>query len=126
MDRLLPVQRGRESPLSIDTALPEQGADVGDPAGDGRRRGGERRCQERAAAAALATLAVAVAGRDGVLAGLEAIAVHRDAHRAARVAPLGAGVAEHAVEALALGLALDRLGARHDERADAAGDLAAG
>src|SRR5262249_20196188 len=100
------------------SGLPEQGADVGDPAGDGGRGGGERRRQEGAAAAALAALEVAVAGADGVLAGLEAVAVHRDTHRAAGVAPLGAGVAEHAVEALALGLALDRLGARHDEGAD--------
>src|ERR1044071_662644 len=108
------------------SALPEQGADVGDPAGDGGGRGGERRRQERAAAAALAALEVAVAGADGVLAGLEAIAVHRDAHRAAGLAPLGTGVEEHAVEPLALGLALDGARAGHDEGADAARDLAAG
>ena len=36
--------------------------------------------------------------------GLELVAVHGDAHRAARLAPLGAGVAEDAVEPLGLGL----------------------
>ena len=81
--------------------------------------------RKRAPAAALAALEVAVAGADGVLAGRELVAVHGDAHRAAGLAPLGAGVAEHAVEPFGLGLALDLLRARHDEHAHARRDLAA-
>src|SRR3989304_3604746 len=52
-------------------------------------------------ALALAALEVAVARRDGVLAGAELVAVHRDAHRAAGLAPLGPGGAEDLVEPLA-------------------------
>ena len=44
--------------------------------------------------------------------GRQLVAVHRDAHRAARLAPLGAGRPEDLVEALALGLGLHLLRAR--------------
>ena len=50
--------------------------------------------------------------RHRVLPGRELVAVHGDAHRAAGLAPLGARVAEDAVEPLGLGLPLDRLRAR--------------
>ena len=46
------------------------------------------------------------------LAGARRVAVHRDAHRAAGLPPLEAGVAEDAVEALCLRRALDEPGAR--------------
>ena len=49
-----------------------------------------------AAAAALAAFEVAVAGARRPLAGRQLVGVHRQAHRAARLAPVGAGGAEHA------------------------------
>ena len=76
------------------------------------RGGGERAGEERAPAGALPSLEVAVAGADRVLAALQPVAVHRDAHRAAGLAPLGARLAEHAVEPLRLRLALHLLRAR--------------
>ena len=48
--------------------------------------------------------------------GLEAVVVHAEAHRAARLAPLEAGVAEHLVEAFLLGLRLHQARARHHHR----------
>ena len=97
--------------------MPGQPARVGDDAGD--RAGGrrQRRRQEGPAALALAALEVAVAGADRVLPGAELVAVHRDAHRAAGLAPLGAGRLEDLREALALGLALHLVRARDDHQA---------
>src|SRR6478609_3155143 len=103
----------------------EERAGVGDAPGNGGGSGSERRCEERAPTATLPALEVAVAGAHGVLPGLELIAVHGDAHRAPGFTPLGAGIAEHTVEPLGLGLALDGLRARNDERAHAGRDLAA-
>ena len=91
-----------------------------------RRRGrGQRRGEERPAALALAALEVPVRGADRVLAGRQLVAVHRDAHRAAGLAPLGAGRPEDRVEPLALGLALHLVRAGHDHHPDAVGDLVA-
>ena len=70
----------------------------------------------RAAAGALAAFEVAVRRRRAALARLEPVVVHREAHRAARLAPLEAGVAEDAVEPLGFGLRLHEPGARHDHR----------
>ncbi len=68
-----------------------------------------RAAQEGAPARALPAFEVAVARAHRVLAGLEAVAVHGQAHRAARVAPLGAGLAEDPVEPFGFGLLLDLL-----------------
>src|SRR5690349_2349465 len=76
---------------------------VADLARDRRRRRREWAGQERAPARPLPPLEVPVAGADRVLPGLELVAVHRDAHGAAGLAPVGAGLAEHAVQALGLG-----------------------
>src|SRR6266850_3874857 len=65
---------------------------------------------------ALAPLEVAVGRRRDALARAGRLAVHADAHRAARLAPLEACVDEHAVEPLGLGRALDQPRARHDPR----------
>src|SRR4051794_14778337 len=65
--------------------------------------GGERTHQEGAASLALAAFEVAVTGRDTILTWLQLIAVHRDTHRAARLAPVAAGVAENLRQALSLG-----------------------
>src|SRR3954471_19014925 len=78
----------------------------------------------RAPAAALAALEVAVGGRSAALARGEDVRVHAQAHRAARGAPVEAGAAEDLVEALALGLRADLLGAGNDHRAHTRGDLA--
>src|ERR1035437_1599641 len=88
---------------------------IGYDASHGTGGGGERRGEERSPALSLPSLEVAVRGADAVLAGLALIAVHGDAHRAARLAPLGAGRAEDLVEALALGLSLDLLRSGDDE-----------
>src|SRR5437773_8596447 len=78
----------------------------------------------RAPAGSLPAFEVAVRRRRAALAGSEDVRIHAEAHRAAGVAPLEAGVAEEAVEALALGLRLHEHRARHDERADAGPYLA--
>src|SRR5579884_2980524 len=83
----------------------EEPPDIGDHAGDGAGGGGEGAGEEGASALALPTFKVAIAGGDAVFAGLELIAVHGDAHRAAGFAPVCAGFAEHAIEPLGLGLA---------------------
>src|SRR5664279_5686786 len=76
-------------------------------AGHGTRGGGERRGEERSSALALPSLEVAVRGADAVLAGLELIAVHGDAHRTTGLAPLGSGRGEDSVEAFAFGLGFE-------------------
>src|SRR2546422_915618 len=97
---------------ALSAAVAGDGLDTGEEARirDGARerrcRRRERRGQERPATLALAALEVAVRRADGHLAGRELIAVHRDAHRAARLAPVRAGGAEDLVEPLRLGLAL--------------------
>ena len=95
------------------------GARIGDLAGDGGGGGGERAGQEGAPAFALAAFEVAVAGADRVLAGLELVAVHGDAHAAARFAPFGAGFFEDLVQTFGFRLAFDLLRARHHQHAHA-------
>src|SRR4051812_34441886 len=90
---------------------------VGDLAADRGRGRGQGAGEEGAAALALTALEVAVAGAHGVLTRPQLVAVHRDAHRAARLAPLGAGCPEDLVEALAFGLRLHLLRARDDHHA---------
>ena len=53
--------------------------------------------------------------------GLQHVGVHAQAHRAARLAPFEAGVAEDAVEPFVFGRRLDPLRAGHDHRVHAAG-----
>src|SRR3954451_22271448 len=91
-----------------------------------RRGGGHLRGHEVGApAAALAALEVAVRGRGAALARLQDVRVHAQAHRAARGAPVEAGVAEDLVEALGFGLRRHLLGAGDDHGADRARDFAA-
>src|ERR1700690_2419522 len=98
---------------------------IGDDPGYGARGGRERRGEERPTALALASFEVAVRGADAVLPGLELVAVHGDAHRAARLAPLGAGRLEDFVEAFALGLLLDLLAAGDDQDSETGRDVPA-
>jgi hypothetical protein len=73
---------------------------------------------------ALAALEIAVRGRGAALARLELVGIHRQAHRAARLAPLEAGLAEDLVQPLGLGLRLDQARAGHHQRLlDAVADL---
>ena len=60
----------------------------------------------RAATCALAPLEIAIGRRGATLARLEPVVVHRQAHRAARFAPLEAGTGEDLVETFAFGLAV--------------------
>src|SRR4029079_9531779 len=77
---------------------------VGDLAADCPRGRRDWRGEGRTRHLALAPLEVPVRGADRVLAGRELVAVHRDAHRAAGLAPLGAGGPEDLVQALPLRL----------------------
>ena len=73
----------------------------------------------RAAALALAALEVAVRRGGAALAGRELVGIHREAHRAAGLAPVESRGAEHLVEPFGFGLRLDRRRPRHDEGAHA-------
>src|SRR5216117_784072 len=97
---------------------------VADHAVDRRNGGRQWRGQERPPALALAALEVAVRRADRVLPGRELVAVHRNAHRAAGLTPLGTGGPEDLVQALPLGLTLHLVGAGDDHHPDAVGDLA--
>src|SRR5471030_1280247 len=66
--------------------------------------GHEWRDEMRTAARALATLEVAVRRRRAALARRELVGIHAQAHRAAGVAPLGAGLLEDDVESFLLRL----------------------
>ena len=59
--------------------------------GSGSRQGAG---QQRPAAFALPAFKITVAGADGILPGFNLVAIHGDAHAAARFAPFGAGFLE--------------------------------
>ncbi len=88
-----------------------RGGEVTGDGGGGGDRGGH---EMGASTAALAALEVAVARARRPLAGSELVGVHRQAHRAPRLAPVGAGGGEDPVEPLGLGLRLDGVAARDD------------
>src|SRR5688572_30210389 len=93
--------------------------DVDEVSGDRRGGGHGRRAEMRAPALALTPLEVAVRRRGTALAGAEDVGVHAQAHGASGLSPLEAGLFEHAVEALLLGLALHQHRAGDDHRAHA-------
>ena len=103
--------------------LAKQRADVGEPPGDGRRGGHGGADKVGPSTGALAALEVAVAGAGGALAGLEPVGIHRQAHAATRLPPLGAGLGEDAVQTFNFGLMPYLLAARDDQCADSVGDL---
>src|SRR5258705_4377912 len=92
---------------------------------DGRRRGNRRRNEMRAPTRTLPALEVPVRRRRAALAGSEDVRVHPQAHRAARVAPLEARIAEHTVEPFTLRLRLHHHRTRHHECANAGAHSAA-
>src|ERR687889_1196725 len=65
---------------------------------------------------ALPAFEVAVRRRCTSLAGLQLVGVHPQTHRATGATPLRAGLLEHHVEALLLGLEPDPHGSRYDEQ----------
>src|SRR5687768_8544092 len=84
-----------------------------------------RRDEVCAASLALAAFEVAVAGACAPLARLQLVGVHRQAHRAARLAPLEARLLEDPVESFFLGLLLHLPAAGNDHRVDTARDVIA-
>src|SRR3984885_8710328 len=79
---------------------------VDEPASDRGCCGHRGRYEMGAAFVALAALEIAVRGRGAALAGAKLVGVHRQAHRAAWLAPLEAGGEENPVQAFGLGLGL--------------------
>src|SRR5665213_2621910 len=102
----------------------EDFARIGHTAAYRAGRRGQGTGEQGARARSLTALKVAVAGADGIFTLADQIAVHPQAHRAARFAPFGAGIDEHPVESLSLCCLLDLLRARHHERAYTVRDLA--
>src|SRR5215467_10355456 len=98
---------------------------VGNAPGNGGGRRSKRAGEEGAAAGSLTTLEIPVRGAHRILAWLKTIPVHRDAHRASRLAPFGTRLAKNSVETLSLGLPFHLLGAGDNEGANAARELAA-
>src|SRR5258708_32631220 len=86
--------------LPVSDRTPIKSTNIGDVAGDGGGRGHRRTRQVRAPARPLPADEVAVGGRDAALAGCDRVAIHRQAHRAAGLAPIEAGGEEDAVHAL--------------------------
>ena len=103
--------------------MSQQRANVGEPAGDGGGGGHGRADKVSPSAGSLAALEVAVARAGRPLTGLEPVGIHRQAHAAAGLAPLGARLGEDPVEPLGLGLMPDLLAAGHDQRPDSLGHL---
>src|SRR5215467_3296195 len=81
-------------------------AHVDEMPGDRRRSRHLRAHEVRPSASPLASFEIPVRSRSGTLARLQPVGVHREAHRATGLAPLEAGVAEHPVQPLLLGLRL--------------------
>ena len=73
----------------------------------------------------LAALEVAIRGRGAAFAGLKPVGVHREAHRAAGLAPFEARRLEDASSPSASACCFDEAGARHDHGVDARRDLPA-
>ncbi len=97
------------------------GLNVGEAAGDGRRRDHGRRHQVGARAGPLAAAEIAIGRARTAIAGRDRVAVHGNAHRAAGGGPFQPRVGEDAIEPLLLRLALDL----HRAGRDQAGHLGA-
>src|SRR5271157_1283429 len=90
------------------------GANVGDGAGDGRSRRTCGACEMRARTRSLPADEVAIGRRDRTFSGRNRLAIGGEAHRAARLAPVEAGLGEDLVEPFRNRFALDVFRARHD------------
>src|SRR2546423_873264 len=78
-----------------------------------------------AALVALPALEIAVRRGSATLAGRELVRVHRETHRASRLAPVESRRLEDLVEPFGLGLLLHETGARHDHGANIRADVLA-
>src|SRR6185312_11689401 len=89
------------------------GSDVGDRPRNRRSSGARRARQMSPRARPLPSDEIAVRGRDRTLAGCDGLAVGREAHRAAGLAPFESGLGEDLVEPFGDRVAFDVLRARH-------------
>src|SRR5436305_8807609 len=89
-------------------------SDVGDYTGYCRCSCSQRTCQERSATFALASFEVAVACGDAILAWLQLISVHGNAHGAARFTPIRTGLFENTVQSFGLRLLFHLLRTRNN------------
>src|SRR5262249_4808858 len=125
--------RIRQAPEALPASLPSsfsrvlrQSTNVDEMSGDRGRSGHRGTHQMRPTARTLATLEIAVRRRSTAFTRLEPVVVHREAHRAARLAPFEARVAKRAVEAFGFRLRLHESRTGHDHREpDIVGDPAA-
>src|SRR6266436_7387200 len=85
-------------------------------AGNGRGSGHDRADEMSAAVLALAALKIAVRCAGAALVRRQDVGVHADAHAAASVAPLEAGIAENFVEAFFFRLRFDAAGTGDNQR----------
>src|SRR5439155_26769997 len=83
---------------------------------DRRGRGHRGADEVRAAAGALTAFKISIRRGGAALARLKPVGVHREAHRAARLAPLEASGLAYLIQAFAFGLLLHEAGTRHDHR----------
>src|SRR5437764_1293604 len=86
--------------------------------GDGGRSGHRGADQMRATAASLSAFKIPIAGRSAAFARFQDVGIHAETHRAARLAPLKAGVKKDSIEAFVLGYALHILRPGHDHGAN--------
>src|SRR5579864_6032279 len=94
--------------------------------GEGCRGGHCGTDEMRAPARTLAALEIAVRRRRAALARQEAVVVHREAHRATRLAPFEAGVTKRAIESLGFRLRFHEARSRdHHRKTHAARHVAA-
>src|SRR5215470_14986273 len=91
-----------------------QSTDVGELAGNGRRRGHGGAHEMRAGALTLAPLEIAVGGGGDTLALAGRVAIHSHTHGAARIAPLEPRRREDLVQPLGLRSLLDESRTGHD------------
>src|SRR5262245_30257696 len=97
-------------------------AHVDEVSGDCGRGGHRRRYEVSSSLVALAALEIPVRRRSATLAGRELVGVHREAHRAARFAPLEASGLEDPGESFCFRLEFDQAGTGHDHRVDVCTD----
>src|SRR5882724_3807817 len=98
---------------------------VGNGAHNRRSRGRRRARQMGPGARSLAADKIAIGGGDRTLPRRHRLAIGGKAHRTPRLAPFEAGVDKYLVEPLGHGVALDRLGARHNPGPHTRRDLTA-
>src|SRR5437868_5458681 len=105
------------------TSGPKQFSDVGEVPGYRGSSGHGGRNEVGPSPRPLATLEIAVTSAGRALTGRELVRVHRQAHAATCLPPLGPRLGKNAVEPFRDGLVTHFLTPRHDESPDRRGDL---